>query len=345
MRTTRRGQGSVTIQDVARAAGVSAMTVSRVVNGGSNVREATRTAVRQAIQRLDYRPNAAARTLAGGAPLQIGLLYANPSGAYLSRFLIGALAEARRAGCHLVLEPCEGDGPHAPVDAAHRVARAGVQGVLLPPPLSESTAVHAALAEAELPWAAIAGAPTLAGRPSVRIDDRAAAATMTSHLLDLGHRRIGFIRGAEDHYVSHDRWDGFADALREAGLDPATMPVECGDFTYRSGLAATERLLASASRPTAIFASNDDMAAAAIGVAHRRGLSVPQDVTIVGYDDTALATTVWPELTTIRQPIVEMAEQGLAMLLDAVRGVSDAAPERMLDHELILRASSGPPPG
>jgi len=348
MKSTRRGQGSVTVQDVARAAGVSAMTVSRVVNGGTNVREGTRDAVRQAIERLHYRPNAAARTLAAGDATQIGLLYANPSAAYLSQVLIGALAGARRAGCHLVLELCEGESAEAQAQATRQFAGAEVQGVILPPPLSESVPVRVELAAAGIPWVAIAMGSPPAGSLNVRIDDFGAAVAMTRHLLDLGHTDIGFIRGNSNQIASHERYAGFIQTIEHAGLDPDSMRIEQGDFTFRSGTLAAERLLRKGKRPTAIFAGNDDMAAAAIGVAHRRGLDVPGDVSIVGFDDTALATNVWPQLTTIRQPIAQMAETAIAMLLAQLRTRDPASAgcgeERVLPFELVMRDSSAPPP-
>lgn len=346
---SRRSGGSVTIQDVARAAGVSAMTVSRVVNGGANVRQSTREAVAAAIEQLNYSPNSAARSLAAGEAAQIGLLYANPSMAYLSHFLIGALEGARQVGCHLVLEPCDGESDQAQAEGARRFASTPVQGVILPPPLSDAPLVQDELDAAGTPSVAVAVGMAQPGRDSVRIDDFAAAKAMTAHLLALGHRRIGFVRGNPNNGASAERWRGFAAAIEDAGLVIADMPVEQGLFTYRSGIDAAEGLIDRPDRPTAIFASNDDMAAAAINVAHRRGLHVPQDLSIVGFDDTSLATTTWPEITTIRQPIAAMAEAAVEMLLTRIRDrrtgmADDAGEDRVLEHELIVRESSGPAP-
>ncbi|MBB5710797.1 LacI family DNA-binding transcriptional regulator [Sphingomonas xinjiangensis] len=349
IKPNRRSRGTATVQDVARAAGVSAMTVSRVVNGGTNVRESTREAVLQAIAQLNYSPNSAARSLAAGDAVQIGLLYSNPSAAYLSQFLIGALAAARRAGCHLVLEVCEGETPEEQAEATRQFAATSVGGVILPPPLSESAAVRDELEAADIAWVSVAMGLPGEGGLNVRIDDFGASAAMTRHLLDLGHRRIGFIRGNPNQASSAERFRGFAAALEAAGIDAGIMPVEQGDFTFRSGIDAAERLFDARRRPTAIFASNDDMAAAAVGVAHRRGLHVPQDVSIVGFDDTSLATTVWPELTTVRQPIAPMAEAALNLLLARIRADrradgGDGLQEQVLEHELVVRESSGPPP-
>ncbi len=345
-RSARKKQGSATVQDVARAAGVSAMTVSRVVNGGSNVREATREAVNKAIELLNYRPNTAARSLAAGEPTQIGLLYANPSAAYLSQFLIGALAAARRAGCHLVLEPCDGESAEEQAEATRQFAGAEVHGVILPPPLSESAAVQAELAEAGIPWVAIAMGRQAPGTLNVRIDDYAAAKAITWHLIELGHRDIAFIKGHPNQIASQERYRGFADAMADAGVAEDALIVEQGYFTFRSGTVAAKKLLSAATRPTAIFASNDDMAAAAIGVAHRRGLHVPGDISIVGFDDTSLATNVWPELTTVRQPISQMAECAVELLLGRMKDKDgeNAAMEQVLPFELVQRESAGPPP-
>ncbi|MGN5374221.1 substrate-binding domain-containing protein [Sphingomonas hankookensis] len=221
--------------------------------------------------------------------------------------------------------------------------------MILPPPLSDARAVQAELDAAGTPSVAVAVGGAQAGRASVRIDDFAAARAMTDHLIGLGHRHIGFVRGNPNNGASDERWRGFVAAIEAAGLAVADMPVEQGLFTYRSGIDAAERLIDRRDRPTAIFASNDDMAAAAISVAHRRGLHVPEDVSIVGFDDTSLATTTWPEITTIRQPIAAMAETAVEMLLTQIRGrragtADGGGDDRVLDHELIVRESSGPAP-
>ncbi|MES2444835.1 MAG: LacI family DNA-binding transcriptional regulator [Pseudomonadota bacterium] len=347
-RPSRRSRGTVTVQDVAREAGVSAMTVSRVVNEGSNVRASTREAVQAAIEKLNYSPNSAARSLAAGEATRIGLLYSNPSAAYLAQFLIGALSAARAAGCHLVLEACESERPDAQAEATRRFAATDVEGVILPCPLSEASPVQAELAAAGIPAVCVAIGVSVPGTLNVRIDDFGAAAAMTRHLLDQGHRNIGFIRGNPNQSSSLERYRGFVSAIEEAGMNIADLPVEQGYFTFRSGIIATERLLDRADPPTAIFACNDDMAAAAVGVAHRRGLHVPQDLSIVGFDDTQLATTVWPELTTIRQPTAAMAESALNLLLARLRSNRPMDitrfDEKVLDYELVVRESSGPPP-
>jgi LacI family transcriptional regulator len=344
---TRRGRGSVTIEHVARAAGVSAMTVSRVINKEPNVRDETRQAVLETIERMSYSPNTAARSLAAGEATHIGLLYANPSAAYLSQFLVGALEAARQAGCHLVIEACESESEAEQRDVARRFAQADAEGVILPPPLSESVPILKELEAAGTPVVTVAMGKLYPNALNVRIDDFAAAKEMTDYLISLGHRHIGLIKGHPDQIASAERERGFMAAVTEAGLRKGDIAVEQGYFTFRSGLEAAEKLLKRKRRPTAIFASNDDMAAAVVSVAHRRGLDVPKDLSVVGFDDTAPATTVWPELTTIRQPVSAMAAAALQLLLADLkvrrRGHSGNQ-EVILDHELIVRESSGPAP-
>ena len=331
---------SATISDVARQAGVSPMTVSRVVNGSAGVRDETRRKVLASIESLGYEPNAAARSLAGSGGGRIGLLYSNPSASYLGEFLLGALVGARRVGAQLLMERCDGPFSEDEARAVARMISGGVSGVLLPPPHGESTAAVKALRAAGVAVVAVATGHARPDLSSVRIHDHAAAGDMARHLLALGHRRMGFIVGATDQTSSAERLRGFEDTILEAG---AEAYVEAGDFTYRGGFAAAERLLARKPRPTVIFASNDDMAAATIGVAHRLRLDVPGDLSVVGFDDTPIARNLWPELTTVRQPIAEMAETAIERLALEMRGVGgEERVDYITPHTLIVRDSAAP---
>ncbi|SFU75057.1 LacI family transcriptional regulator [Methylobacterium sp. 174MFSha1.1] len=341
---TRRQTGAPTLSDVAHEAGVSPMTVSRVINADGKVRPGTRQRVERAIATLNYRPNISAQILAGVSQLRIGLLYSNPSAAYLNEFLVGCLGAASQAQAQLLVEICE---PGQEGATAARVLSGGIDGLLLPPPLCDSEDVLAALVGSGLPAVRVGTWYAEPATGAVSIDGYAAARTMTAHIAALGHRRIGFIRGNPDQTASERRFLGYRDGMREAGLAVDPDLVAPGLFTYRSGLEAAEHLLARPEPPTAIFASNDDMAAATVAVALRRGLAVPDDLTVCGFDDTAIATTIWPELTTIRQPIREMSHAAMVLLLKAARACRlGQEPERthiVLDHALIRRASDGPP--
>lgn len=332
-----------TVIDVAARAGVSAMTVSRVINGRSGVSPATREAVERAIAELSYVPNVAARSLVTSAELRIGVVYSNPSAAFMSELLTGVFEEASTRGARLVL--LKGEGGRAPsADALARFAASGLSGVLLAPPLGEAPAVLQALRGLDVPIAAIA-AHHVPGATCVRIDDRRAAYEMTRHLLDQGHRRLGFVLGNPNQAASLERRAGLEDALRE--VPDATVQIAQGDFSYVSGLAAGEQLLDGPTPPTAIFASNDDMAAAIVSVAHRRQLDVPRQLTVVGFDDTTAAVTLWPPLTTIHQPVRRLAAEALALVADEARAVSGRIPaprDRVLDYALVARSSTAAPP-
>ncbi|MGN6819535.1 MAG: LacI family DNA-binding transcriptional regulator [Sphingomonas sp.] len=346
-RSSRRQRNAPTISDVAAAAGVSPMTVSRVINGESNVRESTRALVNEVIRKLNYAPSAAARSLAGGEEVRIGLLYSNPSSAYLSEFLVGSLDQAARSNVQLVVEKCDEDALEQSV--IDHLVQGRVDGIVLPPPLCDAKPVLAAVAEHDIPAVAVATGRPAETMAAVSIDDRRAAFDMTRHLIELGHRRIGFIIGNPNQTASAERLAGYRAALEQAAIAGDDGLVVQGLFTYRSGLDAAERLLTLAEVPTAIFASNDDMAAAAVAVAHRRGLDVPRDLTVCGFDDTALATTIWPELTTIRQPIVEMSRTAVELLVreikDRKNGKSGAPQHLVLDFDLVRRQSDAPPRG
>src|SRR5829696_1773724 len=214
-KASRRSRGSATIEDVARLAGVSAMTVSRVINGKRNVRDSTREAVLRAIEELNYSPNTAARTLAAGEATHIGLLYANPSAAYLSQFLVGALEGARKTGAQLVLESCESESASEQAETTRRFLQSGLDGIILPPPLSESMAVHAEVSAAKMPMVTVAMGLPHEESLNVRIDDFVAAKEITSYLVKLGHREIGLVRGHPNMTASSERFRGFAAALEE----------------------------------------------------------------------------------------------------------------------------------
>jgi LacI family transcriptional regulator len=344
-KSVRRKGAAVTIDEVASLAKVSPMTVSRVINSHSKVRDSTRERVMKAVQELGYIPNLAASSLAAAQDARIALIYTNPSAAYLRELLLGALHSAARAAAQLVIDDWDELDAGGERKAARALAR-GVAGVILPPPLCESKAVIEELVGAGVPVVAIAAGRFNHDISSVRIDDFLASKEVTEYLIKMGHTRIGFIKGHPNQTASTRRYEGYQAALKDAGIAPDAALVQQGYFTYRSALPAMEKLLALRKPPTAIFASNDDMAAAAISVAHRRGLDVPRDLSIVGFDDTSAATTVWPELTTVRQPISTMADSALEILLRTIRrkdSDTKLVVDQVVAHQLILRDSVAAP--
>src|SRR5579871_5836842 len=329
--------------EVAKHAGVAPMTVSRVLSGHSPVSDGTRKTVLSSIKKLRYTPNVTARNLASASAVHLGLLYTNPSAGYLGEFLVGVLGRSSQLGCQVLLEKCA-EGSER--EAIRKLIGDAVDGIIVPPPLCESEQAIAILRAANTPFVAVATGDTHADCLCVRIDNYRAAGEMTRYLVSLGHREVGFIFGAANQSASAQRYAGFSAALLEAGLQLHTEWVKMGDFTYRSGLAAAEQLLSANPRPTAIFASNDDMAAAAMATAHRMHLEIPGDLTVVGFDDTPLASTIWPTLTTVHQPIAAMAGKAVELLVQHIRrrrlGGSAAPGHLTLDYSLMKRESSGP---
>lgn len=321
------------------------MTVSRVINGEGKVKAETRLIVDEAIRALNYAPNPAARTLAGAAVLRIGLLSRIPSAAYLGEFLIGALDRCSQINSQLIVHRHERGASED--ESADRLIEARLDGVILPPPLADAPHLIGRLIDAGIVLVATGSVRSAPDMASIGIDDRGAARDMARHLIKLGHRRIAFITGLPNHAATGLRLDGYRQALAEAGLPVDEALIAHGTYSYQSGLAAAEHLLLLDPRPTALFASNDEMAAAAVAIAHRLRLDVPADLSVCGFDDTPVATTIWPELTTIRQPVGAMADGAVTILAELIAakraGIDPQTPHRLLDFELIRRESDGPP--
>ncbi|MEO1407568.1 MAG: LacI family DNA-binding transcriptional regulator [Pseudomonadota bacterium] len=331
------------INDVADLAGVSIKTVSRVLNNEPNVRPETREKVRVAVRELRYVPSVSARSLAGQRSYMFAMFYDTASEGYLSRFQKGALEACRRANYHLIVEQCSVGATETVDHLVVTATQLRVDGVLLLPPVGDTEHIVERFADLNIPAALIAPGGETFGMPSVRMDDIAASAELTKFLIDQGHRRIGFIKGHPDHGATTLRLNGYLTALRQAGIEPEEALVRPGDFTLPSGLAPARELLSMASPPSAIFASNDDMAAAVIRVAAERGLQVPEELSVVGFDDALIASATVPPLTTVRQPVEAMAEAAIQELLVATdrtgRRPTASHDDLSFDHELIHRGS------
>lgn len=332
------------IEDVAKRAGVSIKTVSRVVNMEPNVRSTTRERVLTAIAELNYQPNSSARSLAGNRSYLIGLLYDNPSANYVIDVQGGVLKRCRKEGYDLLIHPCDYRDPKLDSDILRLLRQTRIDGVILTPPLSDLPSVAEILDKQEIPYVRLSPADYQHGSPSVHTDDQRAAMAMTQHLLGLGHRRIAFIAGHPDHRAVAQRQDGFREAMKAAGLRVTRHTVAQGYNSFESGVTCARQLLARNPRATAIFASNDDMAAGVIRVAHEQGLSIPGDLSVAGFDDSPVASQIWPALTTVRQPVQAMADSAAGLLVDRLRLRSVPVTEVSMATELVLRDSTGPAP-
>ena len=342
----RRRTKAATIADVAELAGVSPMTVSRVVNDEPGVRPQTREKVSAAIAALNYLPHPAVRREPDGEVIRIGMVFHDPTVGYLNDFMIGLLSKAGLRHVQLDVQRCEQREDEE--DMVRGMIAGGIHGLILPPPFCDSEPLLQRLAAHQVLAVAVSSGRPSALASAIGIDDQRAAYEMTRHLLSLGHQRLGFILGDKHQHCSERRLAGLRSALRDAGLDPAqAAQLAQGDFSYRSGLDAAEHLLAGPDRPTAIFASNDDMAAATVAIAHRMGLDVPSDLAVVGFDDAPLATTIWPELTTVRQPVTKMAGAAVELLVRHIRARRAGKPlpseHVLMPFELVRRQSDAAP--
>ena len=336
------GSAKATIFDVAKRAGVSIKTVSRVVNNEPNVRDKTREKVSAAIAELDYRPNAAARGLSSQRSFVVGLIYENPDEfSYVKDVLNGALGACEAAGYTLILRPVAiAKNDNLAAQVKQFVDEAAIGGVVLPAPVGDVQEVVAVLKEADVPIAMITPMTSSDEVISVHCDDEEATASLTRYLVENGHERIGFIKGHPAHAATGKRLAGYKRALKSADIEYSGRFVRQGYFDFKSGRTATAKLLDGESPPTAIVASNDDMAAGAIFEARERGLEIPKQLAIVGFDDTHVASHVWPQLTTARQPIEEMAKVATNLLIQKLSGREVKSPADLFGCEVIIRDSA-----
>lgn len=338
----RQHNDRVTIQAVAERAGVSTMTVSNVFNRKGKVGADTRARVLAVIEELGYVPNLAARRLMGSAVARVGLIHADRDSMFINAMIAAVSIAAAEMGLQLLIRASQDASPDATAALASGLVRSGAQALLLIPPFAEALAASSAIVGLGVPVAALSTASALAGITTIRIDNYAAARAITNHLVDAGRRHIAVVAGPATHSDSLARLDGHRGALRDHGLSFDPDLCIAGDFTFLSGLEAAERLLALPDRPDAIVAANDDMAAGVLWTAHRRDVKVPAELAVTGFDDTLIATRVWPSLTTVHQPIREMASRALEFVVQAARDPEDYGPARdlVLPFSVIERGSS-----
>ena len=325
-----------TIHDVAQAAGVSVKTVSRVLNKERYVRDDTRQKVEDAVRALHFSPSIAARALAGRKSGQIALLYDNHSPYYIHQIQQGIWEACREEGVRLLAQPVDIASPDVAREVGGLIDETHIDGIILSSPVTDCAAVLEELERRSIPFVRISPGTNHGVTSSIFIDDVQAADDMTTYLINNGHRRIGFILGHTNHMASNERLFGYRRALDRAGIEYEPAIVLPGAFDFASGVKAAEILLAMPDPPSAIFASNDDMAAGVLAVAHKLGVSVPNELSVAGFDDTMLAQVVYPPLTTVRQPTRMLGHTGTRLLFTMGAG----AEHRRLPHELIERQST-----
>ncbi len=336
-----RRRQAVTIKHVAADAGVSLQTVSRVINNEPNVRPEMKERVQASIDKLGYVPSIAAQRMSGSRSYLILAIndrdrtiadwQARQGTDWVDQMLLGGMLKCAEHGYRMIFELVDTHSDHVERELLGAIAALQPDGIILTPPHSDSPQIVNFLAEQKIPFVRIGSIQNGAGIP-VSMDDEGSAHQATQHLLERGHRRIGFISGSSEYALSGWRVDGWRRAMEEAGLPCDGLLAE-GDFSFASGVEAAGKLLSGPQRPSAIIASNDQMALATLEVARLVGLTVPQDLSLISFDNTPLVHFTQPPLTAVDQPIAATTSKAVELLIAAQKG--DAAPKELT----VVRAS------
>ncbi len=353
-RSRRRSAGPVpaTIRDVARVSKVSIATVSRVFNDSTLVSGTTRQRVLASASRLGYWPNGIARSLITNRTHTLGVLMPDLHGEFFSEVIHGLDLKARERGFHILVSRSSSTAEE--LTAALRSMRGRVDGlIVMAPALDQAEAIGPLLGD--LPTVLLNPEGGSAGCDSIAIANRDGARAMVRHLIRVGHRHIALITGPTDNIDSRQRLEGYQAAIRESDAEAAEDLVSVGDFGERSGYDAAVKILERTPRPTAVFAANDYMAVGVIGALADAGLSVPEDMAVVGFDDIPLARYLTPPLTTVHVDMLRLGERAVDLLLErhspgatdgATHGTSDGPRQEILPTTLVVRGSCGSrPPG
>jgi len=346
MTKTPRDEGAtakLTINDIARMAGVSKKTVSRVINRSPLLNQETRGKVEEIIRQTGYVPNPQARALALGRNFLIGLIYDNPNAQMVLSMQKGILEALHGTEFELVVRPVDRGAAMVMEDIHNFVTRQRLFGVVVLPPLSENDSLSKLFDDAGCRYVRMGSALLDDPEHMVASNDRDAVADAVRYLIAQGHRRIGLIAGPHGFRSAKERREGFEMALAEAGISLPRSLVADGQYTFESGVSASENLFDLTSPPTAIFASNDEMAAGVLYAARLRGIEVPDQLSIIGFDDTPLTTRVWPPLTTVRWPIAAMGRAAALKLIGTAIGEEAEVSEPSLFSSTLIRRSSVAP--
>ena len=331
-----------TINDIARLAGVSKKTVSRVINASPYVQKDTRERIEAVIAEHGYAPDPQARGLAFRRSFLIGLVYDNPNPQYVVNMQLGLLDGMKGSGFELVVHPCNRASPTFLADLRSFAERQRLFGVVLTPSVSEDERVADLMAEIGCGYVRVASVSLDTPQHMIETRDRLGGVEAAHHLAGLGHRHMAFISGPPSFRSSHERREGFEAGLADRGLSLASPYIQEGAYTFESGIECATALLKLDPRPTAIFAGNDEMAAGVLQAARQMNVRVPEDLSVVGFDDFEIARRLWPSLTTVRTPTREIGRLAAERLIGSDEG--DGRDEKDRLPALVVRQSSGPAP-
>lgn len=341
-----RGGKKLTITDIARLSGVSKKTVSRVINRSGLVKDATRDKIMKVVEEHGYTPDPQARALALRRSQLVALISDQPNPQYVVDMQLGILEGLAPTQYQLVIRPCDRKSPTLYDDICEIIQHQKFFGVILTPSISEDDELVGRLRQIECPYVRIAAVSLDLPESMVETHDYVGAAEAARHIADLGHRRIAHVRGPDTFLSAKERLRGFRVGLAEHGLAVEDRYLLTGAYTFESGKECGKRLLSLPEPPTAVFAGSDEMAVGVYQAVRQAGLRVPDDLSIVGFDDAPIATRIWPTLTTVRLPIRHMGRTAVQLLVsnhDRVAMEPPAATSVM--PSLIVRGSTAPPGG
>ncbi len=330
---------SVTIKDVSKDAAVSIKTVSRVINNEVNVADLTKDKVLASVKKLGFKPNKSAQSLRSKRSYIIALLYDNPNKAYLADVQSGIFKACKLTGYNLVIQECDYQSPSLNNEIVEFVEDLKIDGLIITPPLSDMEDFLNHLTSNQINFSVIA--PKIMNPDSLYVssNDYEAAYTLTSEIIKHGHKDIGFIKGHSKHSASTLRFNGYLDAIKNNDIAQNDHWIKQGNFSFKSGFDAGVEIFHSSNTPTAIFASNDSMAAGIMKSAQMKGLKIPTDLSVVGFDDSPIAHQLWPALTTVKQPVEKMANHAAKVLMAKFDGLSEQTNSKEFKSELVMRES------
>ena len=334
----------ITISEVAEKAGVSIKTVSRVMNNEAGVRTATKEKVQAAMQELNYKPSKAARSLASTQSFQIGFIYDNPNAYYVIDMQNGILDVCRQQNYELLIHPCDASSSGIIEEVLTLIKRSSLDGLVLTPPLSENQQLIFELQKKNVKFVRVVSGKGTEEEADhcVFLNDRAASVTITEYLISQGHKDIAFICGDGEHKSSRERFEGYQQALKTHGIQINSEFIIDGTYSFESGVQGAKDLLALNNKPTAIFASNDEIAAGALFACRLEGVDIPRHISIVGFENSPFSRQTWPKLTTAEQPTLDIARAATNLLLNQIRQ-QELTEIFEFNPQLLIRESSSAP--
>jgi LacI family transcriptional regulator len=332
-----------TINDVAKQAGVSIKTVSRVMNNEPSVRQATREKVMTVVEELNYQPNLAARNLAGTKSFSIAFIYDNPNAYYVIDMQNGILAACKKQGFELLIHPCDAKADNLLAEITKMVKHSRIAGLVLTPPFSEQPAFVQHMKDLDIEVVRIVSGNIAPDdiAPCIMVNDHAAAQSITQHLIDLGHKKIAFIAGEAEHRSTVERLRGYKQALVDNAISVNEALIINGEYSFESGVNGAKELLNGKNKPSAIFSCNDEIAAGALFASRLMGISIPEQLSITGFENSPFSRQTWPTLTTADQPNQQIAEDAARLLIARARKQNIPAETQQYTPQLVVRNSTG----